>query len=26
MSVNAQRSLHVKIDGTEYLVHDDSVK
>ena len=26
MSVNAQRSLHVKIDGIEYLIHDDSVK
>ena len=26
MSVNAQRALHVKIDGIEYLVHDDSVK
>lgn len=26
MSANAQRSLHVKIDGIEYLIHDDSVK
>ena len=26
MSVNAQRALHVKIDGVEYLIHDDSVK
>lgn len=26
MSANAQRSLHVKIDGVEYLVHDDSVR
>lgn len=26
MSVNAQHTLHVKIDGIEYLVHDDSVK
>ena len=26
MSANAQRALHVKIDGIEYLIHDDSVK
>ena len=26
MSVNAQHTLHVKIDGVEYLIHDDSVK
>ena len=26
MSVNTQRALHVKIDGVEYLIHDDSVK
>ena len=26
MSANAQRSLHVKIYGVEYLIHDDSVK
>ncbi len=26
MSANAQRALHVKIDGVEYLIHDDSVK
>lgn len=26
ISVNAQRSLHVKIDGVEYLIHDDSVR
>ena len=26
MSINAQRSLHVKIDGIEYLIHDDSVR
>ena len=26
MSAGAQHALHVKIDGTEYLVHDDSVK
>lgn len=26
MSANAQRALHVKIDGIEYLVHDDSVR
>ena len=26
MSVNTQRSLHVKIDGIEYLIHDDSVR
>ncbi len=26
MSANTQRALHVKIDGIEYLIHDDSVK
>ena len=26
MSANNQHSLHVKIDGIEYLIHDDSVK
>ena len=26
MSANTQQSLHVKIDGVEYLIHDDSVK
>ncbi len=26
MSANAQRALHVKIDGIEYLIHDDSVR
>ena len=26
MSANTQRTLHVKIDGIEYLVHDDSVR
>ncbi len=26
MSANAQRALHVKIDGVEYLIHDDSVR
>lgn len=26
MSANTQRTLHVKIDGIEYLIHDDSVK
>ena len=26
MSANTQRALHVKIDGVEYLIHDDSVR
>ncbi|MDW2995920.1 MAG: hypothetical protein R8M71_03085 [Alphaproteobacteria bacterium] len=26
ISAKSQRSLHVKIDGVEYLIHDDSVK
>jgi hypothetical protein len=26
MSANTQQSLHVKIDGIEYLIHDDSSK
>ena len=26
MSANTQRALHVKIDGIEYLIHDDSVR
>ena len=26
MSANTQRALHVKIDGIEYMIHDDSVK
>ena len=26
MSINSQRALHVKIDGIEYLIHDDSSK
>lgn len=26
MSANSERSLHVKINGVEYLVHDDSVR
>ena len=26
MSANSERALHVKIDGIEYLVHDDSVR
>ena len=26
MSANSERTLHVKIDGIEYLIHDDSVR